>query len=76
MGRDSPTCHAEAMGHVARVETTSVDPRPFVQPEKAGIQHQAKCTECDWAGPVHDGTGEPGSEHEAHLDAERHEQET
>lgn len=64
------------MGHVALVETTGVDPRPFVLPEEAGIQHQAKCTQCAWVGPVHDGKGEPGSEHKAHLDAEHHEQET
>ena len=64
------------MAHVAVVETTSPDPRPFLQPAEAGIQHQARCTECDWVGPVHDGTGEPSSEHAAVLDAERHEQET
>jgi hypothetical protein len=62
------------MGHVATVETTSVDPRPFVQLEQAGIQHQAKCTECDWVGPVH--VDSENSEHDAAQDAERHEQET
>jgi hypothetical protein len=67
---------ARHMGHVATVETTPVDPRPFVPEEEAGIQHQAKCTECDWVGPVHADDEEGGSEHAAREDAERHESET
>ncbi|MDP9183383.1 MAG: hypothetical protein M3P04_11480 [Actinomycetota bacterium] len=64
------------MGHVATVETMPVDPRPFVAEDEAGIQHQARCTECDWVGPVHPATEEGGSEHAARADAELHEQET
>ena len=62
------------MGHVATVETRNVDPRPFVPPEEAGIQHQAVCTECDWKGPVH--VDAENSEHDATQDAEQHELET
>ena len=59
------------MGHVAQVEETNVDPRPFVPPEEAGIQHQAVCTECDWKGPVRLDT--QNGRHDAAKDAEEHE---
>jgi hypothetical protein len=62
------------MGHAALVEEQTVDPRPYVPEGQAGIQHQARCTECDWTGPVR--TDPDNSEHEARADAEQHEQET
>jgi hypothetical protein len=56
------------MGHTSVVESTPVDPRPFVAAADTTLQWQARCTECDWVGPVRQ-----QSEHEAHDDATGHE---
>ena len=61
------------MAHVVVVDARPTDPRPFLGPDETGIEHQARCTECGWLGPVHQ---DEESEHQARADAERHEDET
>jgi hypothetical protein len=59
------------MGHTIVVESTPTDPRPFVPESETELQWQARCSECDWVGPVRQ-----HSEHEAHEDASAHESST
>jgi hypothetical protein len=59
------------MGHTIVVESEPADPRPFVHEADTSLHWQARCSDCDWVGPVRQ-----ESEHEAYEDASAHEAST
>lgn len=59
------------MGHTIVVESEPADPRPFVPETETELHWQARCSDCDWVGPIRQ-----HSEQEARDDAAAHDAST